>query len=323
MGLDVVKGVLVLLMILYHWLNYFVGPRGDFYKYLRFITPSFIFLAGFLVAHLYLRKYNAVDPRLRWRLFQRGLRLLALFLGLNVAGILALNHFGPDAGREVAAFFANTHQVFVAGNGNPGAFAILVPISYLLMFLAAHLWLSGGRPRFDWALGTGLFVLIYFLRQAGVLEGYLELFTFGILGMVCGRATPEMLQRLGARRFEVFCLWICYLVWLSEWNEILPMQVLGVLATLGLLFAWGAHCAGTSWWMRRLMILGAYSLPAYIVQIGVLIILERLLPRSLGGARLVVSFPATVALTVLAIETTVWLRQRMRAADSAYRFVFG
>jgi len=27
-------------------LNYFVGPQGQYYNYLRFLTPSFIFISG-------------------------------------------------------------------------------------------------------------------------------------------------------------------------------------------------------------------------------------------------------------------------------------
>ncbi len=322
MALDLVKGILVLLMVVYHWLNYFRGPQGEYYKYLRFITPSFIFLAGFLVAHLYLRKYRVDDPRLRWRLFQRGLRLMLVFVALNVAA-LAVQKGVSRLGAEVVAFFGNTQQVFLAGNGNPGAFAILVPISYLLMFLAGYLWLTRGRSRPDFGLCSALFVLMYFLRQAGGLAGYLELFTFGILGLVFGRLTPEMLNRLGELRFELVAAWVCYLVWVSEWNEILPMQVVGVVATLGLLYGWVARCDGSSWVQRRLIVLGSYSLPAYIAQIGILLVLQRLLPATMGDARLPASFVAAVVLTSLAVELTAWLRQRSTWADATYRFVFG
>src|SRR6184192_3526731 len=53
-ALDFTKGMLVLLMVLYHWLNYFVASEGDFYRYLRFVTPSFIFITGFLISNVYL-----------------------------------------------------------------------------------------------------------------------------------------------------------------------------------------------------------------------------------------------------------------------------
>src|SRR5271169_6764755 len=41
-ALDFTKGTLVLVMVLYHWLNYFVGSQGSFYRYLSFLPPSFI-----------------------------------------------------------------------------------------------------------------------------------------------------------------------------------------------------------------------------------------------------------------------------------------
>src|SRR4051812_8978697 len=53
-ALDFTKGALVLIMVLYHWMNYFIRADGDVYKYLRFLTPSFIFITGFLVSQVYL-----------------------------------------------------------------------------------------------------------------------------------------------------------------------------------------------------------------------------------------------------------------------------
>src|SRR5215475_7529793 len=83
-ALDFTKGALVLIMVLYHWLNYFHGPYGDIYKYLRFLTPSFIFISGFLITNVHLSKYEITDSRLPKRLFRRGLKILAVFLALNV-----------------------------------------------------------------------------------------------------------------------------------------------------------------------------------------------------------------------------------------------
>src|ERR1700684_2664750 len=79
-ALDFTKGALVLLMVLYHWVNYFIGPQWAYYKYLRFLTPSFIFITGFMISSVYLSKYAAADPRLSKRLFSRGLKLMAIFL---------------------------------------------------------------------------------------------------------------------------------------------------------------------------------------------------------------------------------------------------
>jgi len=43
-ALDFTKGALVLFMVLYHRLEYFVSATGDFYRYIMFVTPSFIFI---------------------------------------------------------------------------------------------------------------------------------------------------------------------------------------------------------------------------------------------------------------------------------------
>src|SRR5882724_12530804 len=97
-ALDFTKGTLVLLMVLYHWINYFIGQEVTYYyKYLRFLTPSFIFIAGFMISNVYLSKYAAADPRLSKRLFTRGLKLFAIFLSLNLARILVVPFLGTDA----------------------------------------------------------------------------------------------------------------------------------------------------------------------------------------------------------------------------------
>src|ERR1051325_736043 len=57
-AIDFTKGTLVLFMVLYHWLNYFVGPQGHYYNYLRFLTPSFIFISGFMISRIQLSRYG-------------------------------------------------------------------------------------------------------------------------------------------------------------------------------------------------------------------------------------------------------------------------
>src|SRR5215475_10691908 len=131
-ALDFTKGALVLIMVLYHWINYFIGPQWEYYFYLRFLTPSFIFITGFMVSNVYLSKYDPADRRLPRRLLTRGIKLLAIFVALNVArifivpllstGVVAANLFGAR----------NIFIIFVSGNlsvvsGKLVSFSILVP----------------------------------------------------------------------------------------------------------------------------------------------------------------------------------------------------
>ena len=94
--LDFTKGALVLTMVVYHWLNYFYSSQGDVYRYLRFLTPSFIFITGFLISNIYLSKYRSADSGLSKRLAQRGLKLIAVFVVLNLGRMLMF----PESSRE-------------------------------------------------------------------------------------------------------------------------------------------------------------------------------------------------------------------------------
>ena len=99
-ALDFTKGALVLIMVLYHWINYFIGNQWGYYRYLRFLTPSFIFIAGFMISNVYLSKYAAADPRLSKRLLIRGIKLMAVFLVLNLFRILVIPAVGHWHVRE-------------------------------------------------------------------------------------------------------------------------------------------------------------------------------------------------------------------------------
>src|SRR5579872_1694336 len=83
-ALDFTKGALVLIMVLYHWMNYFIIANGSVYKYLRFLTPSFIFITGFLISNVYRAKYDIGGMRVASRLVTRGLKLIGIVLVLNV-----------------------------------------------------------------------------------------------------------------------------------------------------------------------------------------------------------------------------------------------
>ena len=94
-ALDFAKGILVLFMILYHWINYFVSIGGPVFRYLRFVPPSFIFVAGFLIANVYPAKYELGEIMVYKRLMVRGLKLLTLFTLLNViANLLFVKSYG-------------------------------------------------------------------------------------------------------------------------------------------------------------------------------------------------------------------------------------
>src|SRR5215475_6597657 len=98
-ALDFTKGVLVLLMVVYHVLNYL--DYGSIpHDYLGFVPASFILITGFLVAQVYAAKAKADFGGAAQRLAARALKLLLLFTVLNVGArlIWSRNRYGAELG---------------------------------------------------------------------------------------------------------------------------------------------------------------------------------------------------------------------------------
>src|SRR5262249_6188838 len=118
-----------------------ISPVGSFYKYLRFLTPSFIFISGFLVSHVYLARAKTDRVRVSRRLAERGFKILGIFVFLNLVRTFLI----PDVRRGImpseAWSLRNLAAIYLTGNvsaagGKAAAFYILVPISYLLLLSA-------------------------------------------------------------------------------------------------------------------------------------------------------------------------------------------
>jgi peptidoglycan/LPS O-acetylase OafA/YrhL len=328
-ALDFTKGALVLIMVLYHWLNYFLGPQGDIYKYLRFLTPSFIFITGFLISNVYLSRYGIADPRLPKRLVQRGLKILGVFLLLNVIRTLLL----PETYRVqmvsehlsirslVAVYIVGTD--LGGGQGKAVAFYILVPISYLLV-LSAGLLLASRWYKYVFHVVCMLFLLgILVLDLNGLQSANLELLAIGLLGVILGYIPIEKINTFVRHPFLLAVAYMCYLWAITVWNVIYPLQVVGVCLSLMIIYLLGEQSGQPGIVRSRVIVLGKYSLFGYIAQIVVLQLLHRVLrPSDQSALTLGISLLAAFALTILAVETTDRARARATAVDRLYRTVF-
>ena len=125
------KGVLVVLMVVYHTLNYSTDYTLSF-KYLPFLPPSFILITGLLIGRLYLRNDTGASNGASMRLVLRGLRLVVIFTVLNLlAQVVGRNKPSGPGGQFGAAFFDYWFEIYVLG-GAAAAFEVLLPIAYLL-----------------------------------------------------------------------------------------------------------------------------------------------------------------------------------------------
>lgn len=326
--LDFTKGALVLLMVLYHWVNNFVGLQWPYYRYLRFLTPSFIFISGFIISHVYLSKYATADPRLSRRLITRGLKLLAVFFVLNFARDAVVPFLSP--GTVVQNMMSPQILVPLLISGNlPDmgpklvSFSILMPISYLLIAAGALMFLF---RRYRYTFHVACFLLLL----ASVIFGYadarnynIEFVAIGMLGVLIGFAPIRRIGALGRHPYLLAFAYSAYVVSISIWNTPFLLLIVAVFLNLCVLYLVGAKSANGSLISNEVILLGKYSLLGYISQVAILQFLSKGYQYvNFGVAQLPSSFFAAVILTILVVEFVDRARARSRGADWLYRAVF-
>jgi peptidoglycan/LPS O-acetylase OafA/YrhL len=328
-ALDFTKGSLVLIMVLYHWLNYFSGMQWAYYRYLRFLTPSFIFITGFMISNVYLSKYAAADPRLSMRLLTRGLKLIAIFLVLNLSRIFVIPLLGTGFLVQNPLDLGNIFAVFVSGNlpaagGKLVSFSILVPISYLLMFSGA-LMLPYRLYKYTFHLVCVLLLLSIFiiLGLTGARSYNLEFITIGMLGVVTGFMPIEAINDFVRHPYALAFAYMGYAIAITIWDTPFLLLTVGVLLSLAVIYLVGTRDSESGTTRSEVILLGKYSLFGYISQVAILQILSAGFRRvSLGFTALAVSFLAAFALTIASVELMDRARTRLAGVARLYKAVF-
>src|SRR5262249_51342494 len=210
-AIDFAKGTLVLIMVLYHWLVYFKVPFGLIFRYLRFLPPSFIFITGFLISNAYLARYKITDTRLPKRLAIRGLKIMGVFVFLNLLISLLFSGFRTLNSANLFAVFV-TGNVFVAGFGKAAAFYILVPISYLLLLSALLLIVCRFYRHTFYVVCLLCLVGNCALNFEGIASPNLELLTIGLLGLIFGYTPIDKINAFLRYPYLIVVAYLCYAV---------------------------------------------------------------------------------------------------------------
>jgi peptidoglycan/LPS O-acetylase OafA/YrhL len=327
-ALDFTKGALVLIMVLYHWINYFVGAQWEYYRYLRFLTPSFIFVTGFMISNIYLSKYQATDPRLPKRLFTRGFKLLIIFLILNLARVFIVPVAGTGAVSGNLLDLNNIYTIFVSGNfpivgTKLVSFSILVPISYLLMASGALMVTYRFYRYIFHAVCALLLISIFAFGFMGLESANLELITIGLLGVLAGFVPIPKIDALVKHPLLLALGYVCYVVAITIWNVPFWLQMIGVPLSLMVIYLAGITVSPSNVMGSECILLGKYSLFGYISQIAILQILAVAFRHiNLGSLTLPVSFVAAFILTILSVEIVDRLRATAPSMDKLYKAVF-
>jgi peptidoglycan/LPS O-acetylase OafA/YrhL len=327
-ALDFTKGILVLIMVLYHWINYFVGSDWPYYRYLRFLTPSFILVTGFLISNVYLSKYKVTGWRLSRRLFTRGLKLLTLFFGLNMARIALLLKLDNNGFRVERFNLRRIADAFAAGNvytvtGKSVVFYILIPIGYLLI-ISALLVVPYKVFKYAFHVACIFFLTcIFALGYSGLHSDNLGFVTIGFLGVLVGFAPIEKLNTSISHPSILAIAYSGYLIAITVWNVPFSLQIVGAFLSVGGIYLIGLRGTHLGKTRSHIILLGQYSLFGYVTQIAVLQLLSALLrDMNLGQAALGVSFVAAFALTIISVEAVHRERRTSKTFDGIYKAIF-
>ena len=322
-ALDFTKGVLVLFMVLYHWINYFVGVEGAFYTYIRFVPSAFIFLAGFIMANIYPAKYGFGNSRLYVRLVTRGLKLLVLFTVLNVTANMFIERSYKGAMPGIEGLISNAATIYISWNARV-SFGVLVPIGYLLV-LSAVIFLAIRVHKYSVHLiCAALFLCVWFLDLYGSPNPNLSFIAIGILGMVFGFYPIEKVNNWVGHPYVVVGLNVGYILAISIYGIGYVMQVIGVCLSVMLIYLAGVTSTASGVLRGTIILLGKYSLFGYIAQIGLLQLLQANLPLfNLNiWALWIISFVGAFTLTIFTVRMAHYIRTRTHIADWIYRVVF-
>ncbi len=325
-ALDAVKGVLVLSMVGYHALSIATAADAEVFRYIRFISGSFIFISGFVVARFMGERFAQEPAVTSQRLVARGSKIVALFTVLNLA--IALSGIGNVAKQQLGlgGFIANVVAIYLWGDGRMASFTILLPIGYLMMVTPAVLALFARAPVVAPPALLALALALIAHPAVGDRSLNVDFMLIGLAGLALG--TPPWAQRLfEARTPALFVLAVALAatLWFTgRWGGQGPLYVVGVALIFKLLHDSARQLLESGAVMRMATLLGRYSLFAYIAQIALIQFFFRAsgAQRWSVGAEVALVCSVTVVLLVASCVALDKLRLSSRLVDRSYRLVF-
>lgn len=317
--IDITKGLLVILMVVYHTINY-TQSYATAFRYLCFLPLSFILITGFLLGRVSRSRVLDRPAEGSSRLVVRGMRLVVLFTVLNVLAQVVAG--GRNGSRGVENFFAHWDDVYIEGGSRLAAFDVLLPIGYLVA-LSPVLLRLGISSRISLAVLTAIVLACCIIADLlGHAHANAFFISVGVLGLIVGMSSfdPAGLKN----RLPILAVgYATYLPigMLRGW--VFGIQVLGAVVALALIAALASYPKADSWAGKRIIVLGQYSLVAYIAQIAVLQLIARVIGRpELFSAGSAILFATAMIATSVTVEATHWCRGAFLPIDKAYRAIF-
>ncbi len=330
-GLDIFKGLLVLVMVIYHTAGAGVVRYPELAIFCLRTDPihySFLFVSGFVAGWYYAPRLARSGVSVRRRLRVRAVKLALLCL-LPTAFLYAVGvryQWDVFASSFQTPWEAICHML-LSFDGRFLAFEVLLIIA---LFLVVASLVVGRFP--TWAL-TGCIPAFLALRPWSLNASFLA---FGFAGLVVGLLWEK--GRLFQARWKTVlaggsvAFVLVTQTFFTEWHSFVastgPARGLPVLLTIG---SWGGCAAalaslhGPFLLKKWFLLLGRYSLLGYMTQ---MLLIHMTFP---GFVRLhasqVVCFCGTLSVTLVILTVLLAIlesaRLKWQAVNALYKAVFG
>ena len=175
-----------------------------------------------MVSNVYLSKYKVTDPRLPKRLFTRGLKLLAIFLALNLARTYIVPLLGTGVVSQSLLDVKGLFTVFISGNCRSGwqAHIFLDSRAHQLLVDAlrgVNVPISILQTHISYRMCIPLDVRLA-LELTGAESTNLELVTIGMLGVLAGFMPIAAINNFVHHRYVLGLAYLCYIIAITIWN---------------------------------------------------------------------------------------------------------
>ena len=309
-------------MVAYHSLNYL--DYGTLpHEYLTFVPTSFILISGFIITQFYSRKYGLDSRDLISRLATRSVKLLLIFISLNLGVRILLLGTNGGINSSLWAMLEEWIAIFIRGGGRATAFEILVPIAYLLIISIPVLKF---QRKVLHVVKAGPITLISFGLLLNIVSSSIYnvyMISSGIIGLGIGLVSLDRIAGLTRSWIKLILFYVLYWVAALVFGDTYFKQISCTVVSLLIIYAAGNNLDIQRPLARQVVLLGRYSLFSYIAQIFYLQVLFRCIAH--GGIGEPNAFTVIFSISILTWVTVMGVehfRLRYRCIDQVYKAVF-
>lgn len=333
--LDLIKGLLVFIMILFHCASMATNASSellDIANYISFIHFAFLIITGFLCGWYYVPQLESASPvTVRKRLRFRALKIIMILLFSNVA-LYATGIFDHSKLRDAISTFDDlSRNLLLSVKGSLIAFEILLPIALFLLF--ASFILRGKHILAISVLFTGVAIFL------GNWSSTFNTVAFGGIGFIAGLLSQSSLTKKILTFYEETSVTGDFIIFLGCLLSILLLKYFFFLCSSFLPFHF-YYTAETFFWFFGLLaiikligsdflsdscaFLGSYTLLGYILQMLIIRSIFLLLNSMdvTGYYYYIANVFISTILLFLILQVVSKIRNNYKIFNSLYRFIF-